>query len=34
MESFEQEQIICECARVSLATLKDVIRINKLTTIE
>ena len=34
MESFEQEQIICECARVSLATLKDVIKINKLTTIE
>ena len=34
MDSFEQEQIICECARVSLATLKDVIRINKLTTIE
>jgi len=34
MDSFEQEQIICECARVSLATLKDVIKINKLTTIE
>ena len=34
MESFEEEQIICECARVSLATLKDVIKINKLTTIE
>mgnify|MGYP003589176676 FL=1 len=34
MESFEEEQIICECARVSLATLKEVIRINKLTTIE
>ena len=34
MDSFEQEQIICECARVSLATLKDVIRINKLTTVE
>lgn len=34
MESFEQEQIICECARVSLATLKEVIKINKLTTIE
>ena len=34
MESFEQEQIICECARVSLATLKDVIKINKLTTVE
>ena len=24
MESFEEEQIICECARVSLATLKEV----------
>jgi NifU-like protein len=34
MESFEEEQIICECARVSLATLKDVIKINKLTTVE
>lgn len=34
MDSFEEEQIICECARVSLATLKDVIKINKLTTIE
>ena len=34
MESFEHEQIICESARVSLATLKEVIRINKLTTIE
>ncbi len=34
MDSFEQEQIICECARVSLATLKDVIKINKLTTVE
>lgn len=34
MESFEEEQIICECARVSLATLKEVIRINNLTTVE
>lgn len=34
MDSFEQEQIICECARVSLSTLKDVIKINKLTTVE
>lgn len=34
MDSFEQEQIVCECARVSLATLKDVIKINKLTTVE
>ena len=34
MESFETEFIVCECARVSLDTLKDVIKINKLTTIE
>ena len=34
MESFEEEQMICECARVSLATLKEVIRINDLKTIE
>ena len=34
MESFEEEQIICECARVSLATLKEVIRINDLKTVE
>ncbi len=34
MESFEEEQIVCECARVSLSTLKEVIRLNDLTTIE
>ena len=34
MESFEEEQIVCECARVSLATLKEVIRINDLKTVE
>ncbi|HHH51128.1 MAG TPA: hypothetical protein ENK76_01995 [Campylobacterales bacterium] len=34
MESFEQEIIVCECARVSLSTLKEVIRLNDLTTIE
>ncbi len=34
MESFEEEQIICECARVSLATLKEVIAINDLHTVE
>jgi len=34
MESFETEFIVCECARVSLDTLKDVIKINNLTTIE
>jgi NifU-like protein len=34
MESFETEVIVCECARVSLATLKEVIRINDLKTVE
>ncbi|MBU1669402.1 iron-sulfur cluster assembly scaffold protein [bacterium] len=34
MESFEEEFIVCECARVSLSTLKEVIRLNNLTTIE
>ncbi len=34
MESFEAEQIVCECARVSLATLKEVIRLNDLKTVE
>jgi len=34
MESFEEEIIVCECARVSLDTLKEVIRLNDLTTIE
>lgn len=34
MESFEEEEIICECARVSLATLKEVIKINDLKTVE
>ncbi len=33
-ESFETEYIVCECARVSLSTLKEVIRLNDLTTIE
>jgi NifU-like protein len=33
-ESFEEEQIVCECARVSLKTLQEVIRINDLTTVE
>ncbi|MBE0499053.1 MAG: iron-sulfur cluster assembly scaffold protein [Campylobacterales bacterium] len=32
--SFEEEIIVCECARVSLNTLKEVIRINDLTTVE
>jgi NifU-like protein len=32
--SFEAEIIVCECARVSLSTLREVIRLNDLTTIE
>ena len=34
MESFEQEEIVCECARVTLGTIKEVIRINDLKTVE
>jgi NifU-like protein len=34
MESFEEEVIVCECARVTLDTLKEVIRLNDLTTVE
>lgn len=34
MESFESEIIVCECARVSLQTIKDVIKINNLKTVE
>ncbi len=34
MESFEEEIIVCECARVSLGTLKEVIRLNDLKTVE
>jgi NifU-like protein len=33
-ESFEEEIIVCECARVSLNTLKEVIKLNDLHTIE
>ena len=33
-ESFEDEIIVCECARVSLGTLQEVIRLNDLTTVE
>ncbi len=32
--SFEDEIIVCECARVSLGTIKDVIKINDLKTVE
>ena len=34
MESFEEDVIVCECARVSLSTLREVIRLNDLTTVE
>ena len=34
MSSLEEEEIVCACARVSLRTIKDVIRINNLTTVE
>ena len=34
MESFEEEIIVCECARVTLDTLREVIRLNDLTTVE
>jgi len=34
MESLEEEEIVCECARVSLATIKEVIRLNDLKTVE
>lgn len=34
MDALDDEQIVCECARVSLRTIKDVIRINDLTTVE
>ncbi|QOP42228.1 iron-sulfur cluster assembly scaffold protein [Sulfurimonas marina] len=33
-ESFEEEIIVCECARVSLNTLKEVIKLNDLKTVE
>ena len=34
MDSLEAEEIVCQCARVSLRTTKDVIRINDLHTVE
>lgn len=33
-EDFEEEIIVCECARVSLSTLREVIKLNKLKTLE
>jgi len=34
MDTFETEVIVCECARVSLSTLQEVIKLNNLTTVE
>jgi NifU-like protein len=34
MESLEEEDIVCQCARVSLRTVKEVIRINDLKSVE
>jgi NifU-like protein len=33
-ESFEEEIIVCECARVSLGTLQEVIKLNDLKSVE
>ena len=33
-ESFEDEIIVCECARVSLGTIQEVIKLNDLKTVE
>ncbi|EJF07620.1 iron-sulfur cluster biosynthesis protein, NifU-like protein, partial [Thiovulum sp. ES] len=33
-DSFERENIVCECARISLSTLKEVIKLNDLKTVE
>jgi NifU-like protein len=33
-ESFEEEIMVCECARVSLGTLREVIKLNDLKTVE
>ncbi|HOV62824.1 MAG TPA: iron-sulfur cluster assembly scaffold protein [Spirochaetia bacterium] len=34
ISAIEEEEIVCECARVSLKTIQDVIRINDLKTVE
>ena len=31
---YDEEEIVCECARVSLSTIKEVIRLNDLKTVE
>lgn len=33
-EDFEEEIIVCECARVSLSTIREVIRLNNLKSVE
>ncbi|GHV02367.1 nitrogen fixation protein NifU [Campylobacterota bacterium] len=34
MDSYDNEDIVCECAQVTLSTIKEVIRLNHLTTVE
>lgn len=34
MSSLDEEEIVCECARVSVGTIKEVIRVNDLKTVE
>ncbi len=34
IERLEEEEIVCECARVSLRTIKEVIKLNNLKTVE
>ncbi|MEF3192468.1 MAG: iron-sulfur cluster assembly scaffold protein [Campylobacterales bacterium] len=34
MSAFEEEIIVCECARVSLSTIREVIRLNDLKSVE
>jgi NifU-like protein len=34
LSSLEEEEIVCECARVSLGTIQEVIRLNDLKTVE
>ena len=34
IQALEEEDIVCECARVSLGTIKEVIRVNDLKTVE
>jgi NifU-like protein len=34
MSSLDQEEVVCQCARVTLRTIRDVIRINDLKTVE